>query len=192
MAALNGGHEPMPAQRQPVRHVEGCAAHELPINHARRHIAIELLTLPFASVLENPLHIDPRAIGHVHPELVAASLASHNGRRESTAPLAFIGQAHCVLNVSDCRRLIQGESKCSEDFQEGWRTDTYPIPVPIPETGRDTVDIGDMSQQINIVRCGGMGIHGTKLSTLWAEDTNNFMRVPAVTKNPRVCHGPRS
>ena len=151
MPTFDGGDEAVPSQRQPVRDIEGCATHELTVDHARGHVAIDLLTLSLASIFENPLHVDPRAVWNVHGEQVAAALAGDDRRRQGPTPLALLGQLHRMVDVSHRGRFVEGKAEGAENLEKGWGADAHPIPIPVPEAGCDAVGIGDTAQLIDIV-----------------------------------------
>ena len=133
----------MPAKRNPVRNVESRSPHELAVDHARGHVAINLLAHPLASVFQDPLDVDPRAVGHVHGEQVAATFAGHDGRRNGPPPLAFLGQLHRMVDVSHRGRFVEGKAEGSENLEKGRGTNTHPVPIPVPKAGGDAVSIGD-------------------------------------------------
>ena len=144
-----------------MRNVESRAPHELAVDHARGHVAINLLALPLAPVFQDPLDIDPRSVGHVHGEEVAAALAGNNRRRQGPTPLALLGQLHRMVDVSHRGRFVEGKAEGAENLEKGWGADAHPVPVPVPKAGCDAVSIGDTAQLVDIVGCGGMNIHGS-------------------------------
>ena len=154
MSSLNRCNEAMPTDRHPMRHIEGRAPHELTVDHARGHVAINLLTLALTTIFEDPLNVDPRAVGHMHREQITATLAGNNRRRQSPTPLAFLSQTHRMLDVPHRRRFVQGKTERAKDLQEGWGTNAHPVPIPVPKAGRNAIHVSDMAQQVNVVRCG--------------------------------------
>ena len=59
MAALDGGHKPVPAERDPVRDIEGGAADHLSVDHSRGDVAIHLIARTLTTVLKHPLDVHP-------------------------------------------------------------------------------------------------------------------------------------
>ena len=116
MSALDSRHEAMPAERQPVRHVEGRATDELTVDHARRNVAVHLIARALTTVLQHPLDVHPRAIRHVHREHVAATLAGDDRRREGTAPFALFGQAQSLVHISHRGGFVEGQSESAKDL----------------------------------------------------------------------------
>ena len=159
VAALNRGHETMPAERQPVRHIKGRTADELAVDHTGRNVAIHLVTRTFATIFEHPLDVDPRAVWHMHREEVPAALAGDNRRREGTTPFALVGDAQRLMNIPHRGGFIKGQAESTQDLEKGGGADAHPIPVPIPESGSNAISIGDTAQLIDVVRCGSVNIH---------------------------------
>ena len=141
---------PTPHARLPPRSVEGGAADEAVVDGAGRDVAVELLAVAVAPVLEDPLDRHPRAVGHVDGELVAPSLAGDDRGGQGLAPLALIHEPRGLAQVADRRFRGHGDAKRAEDLEEGLCADVDPVPVPVPVAGGHSIAVRDVSQEAEI------------------------------------------
>jgi len=133
-----------------VGDVEGGAADEAVVDGAGRDVAVELLAVAVAPVLEDPLDRHPRAVGHVDGELVAPSLTGDDRGGQGLAPLALVHEPRGLAQVADRRFRGHGDAKRAEDLEEGLCADVDPVPVPVPVAGGYSIAVRDVSQEAEI------------------------------------------